>query len=190
MTRSFVLVLIALTPGCASSRLTSELRAWKLPSDGSLEWDGGRANGVPFQMTRASFVLREVQATDANGNRDYELSMEAIPDPHQRYSVNLDPGAFTNVTFRTDLDASGRLTTFNATGTDQFVPLLRSIGTFAVALVTAGTGVAARPGRKGIGGNELRHDGRRQRRRLATFGGESRSLSGRRESHRSRPRRV
>ena len=144
----------ALAAGCVSTRMTSELRAWKLPADGSLEWAGKQGTGIPFQMTRTSFVLREVDPTDANGNRGYELGMEAIPDPEQRYAVNLDPGMFSNVTFQTEFDGSGRLTTFNASGQDQFVPLIRSIGSFAAAVVTAGSGIAIRPGMKGAGATD------------------------------------
>lgn len=92
--------------------------------------------GIPFQLTRPVFRLTEKLATPQTGMTTYVLSLGYEADPHQRYSLLIDTGRFSESDLTVKLGSIGNLTQMNSSARDQLVPTLVAIGEFAASAVT------------------------------------------------------
>lgn len=113
------------------------MKGWKLPPSGELP-EG--ASGVPFQLSRPVFTLRQHEEAKSEDGSRYTLTLSHVPDAGQRYAVALDAHWLSEPAFELDFNEAGLLVKTNSTSSEQFSEVVSSLGSFLVAAINASSG--------------------------------------------------
>jgi hypothetical protein len=111
--------------GCGTTVSTKKLPAHTSSAD-------NRLHGVPFVLNRPKIAITRTPAGPGQVER-FEIRIDHVPDPTQRYSLNVDPNWFSSVDFSVTLDENGSIVEVSAKTISQVAPVLTAIGKLAVA---------------------------------------------------------
>lgn len=130
-TIGFILVLI-FPVGCTSSFKGEWLDAEPTPAGDNKEI------GIPVVMSRPIFFMDISEADEITKEKNYQVSVEWLPDNEARYSLTLDPAMWTTSGFSTSFDDNGFLSDGSGSLTSQVVANINTLGSLAASLVRSG----------------------------------------------------
>jgi hypothetical protein len=94
----------------------------------------GTLKGVPFTLNKPKLTVTRTAGRE--GSPDiYAVKADYVPDPEQRYVLQIDPALLSSVDWTMGFDDTGTLTDTNAKLTDQTPTLLMSLAKLVVAAV-------------------------------------------------------
>lgn len=126
----FVLLILLLALPCCTSVFTSQ----KLDTSGKII---NEPSGIPYTLTMPEFkIIRKASEKD-DTIPEYELKVSYIPDPRNRYTINIKTFIFSDPNLVISLEDDGRLSSISNTYTERITPTIKSIGSFTGNIIGA-----------------------------------------------------
>lgn len=151
--RGLVLCSLAVSAGCSTT-----LEVHRVSPD--MDKNPDARVGLPYNLRQPKFVVREIKPTPENDHASFQVDVELVPDPGERYAVRLSPACMTETDFTLDLGDQGTLTSINAQTREQLTPTIKALGKFVAAAIRT-TADAMAGGAKAAAGTSSRASGAR-----------------------------
>ncbi len=104
---------------------------------------GSPPKGIPYQLTRSTFVVKIDPPTGPGLKPVYTLNQVVVPDPDQKFWINASPAFLAKTSLKLTFGQRGELTNTVTTVEEQIVPTIKALGEFAVTALGAAAKFAA-----------------------------------------------